>query len=120
MVNFKQLASMRRKLQHWISGGLILLLAGVLSGCTIEETNRTKLRDLDYTILAQEEIPAELLEQIEEKKTADFKVSVSKRRRNIFPSPNKCGCPAKSSIFWGAWRAAKGINSSVVILFLCA
>ena len=48
-------------------------------------------------------------------KTADFSVSVSNRRRSILPGPSKCGCPAKSSIFLGACRAAKGIKSSCII-----
>lgn len=47
----------------------------VCSGCSIEQTNRTKISDLEYTILAEEEIPEELKADIEEKKAADFKMT---------------------------------------------
>lgn len=75
IVNFKQQKPMKKKWNYIRRCGLVLLLVGGLSGCTIEESNRTKVRDLEYSILAQEEIPAELLEQIEEKKAADFKLT---------------------------------------------
>lgn len=50
------------------------MVAG-LCGCSVEKANRTKVEDLDYQIVAQEEIPEELLKQIEEKKAADFKMT---------------------------------------------
>ena len=56
-------------------GVLVVCLWMVLSGCSIEKANRTKVRDLDYRIVAVEEIPEELLMQIETKKTADFKMT---------------------------------------------
>ena len=52
-----------------------LLLTGALCGCTVEKANRTKVRDLDYQIVAPENIPEELLQQIEQKKAADFKMT---------------------------------------------
>ncbi len=45
------------------------------TGCGVEKTNRTKVRDLEYKIVAEEEIPEELKTQIEEKKAADFKIT---------------------------------------------
>lgn len=54
---------------------ILLLIVGVISGCSVEKANRTKVRDLDYQIVAPEEIPKELLSQIEEKKAADFKMT---------------------------------------------
>ena len=56
-------------------GILMLLLLTVLMGCGIEKTNRTKIRDLEFSILSEEEIPEELKKQIEEKKAADFKLT---------------------------------------------
>lgn len=46
-----------------------------LTGCAIEKTNRTKVRDMEYHVVAEEEIPEELKTQIEEKKAADFKMT---------------------------------------------
>ena len=40
-----------------------------------EQTNRTKISDLDYTIAAEADIPEELQNDIEEKKAADFKMT---------------------------------------------
>ena len=47
----------------------------LLAGCSVEKTSRTKVRDLDYEIVAQEEIPEELKTQIKEKEAADFKLT---------------------------------------------
>lgn len=46
----------------------------LLFGCSIEETNPTKVSDLKFTVVEEEEVPAELQEKIEEKKAADFKL----------------------------------------------
>ena len=54
---------------------VIIMGTNLLAGCSVEKTNRTKVRDLDYHVAAEEEIPEELNEQIEKKKTADFKLS---------------------------------------------
>lgn len=53
----------------------LLSIAVLLTGCAIERTNRTKVRDLDYQVVAEEEIPEELKTQIAEKKAADFKLT---------------------------------------------
>ena len=56
--------------------GLVIMIGtNLLAGCSVEKTNRTKVRDLDYHVAAEEEIPEELKQQIEEKKTADFKLT---------------------------------------------
>lgn len=54
---------------------LLVIICGAVGGCSIEEGNRTKVRDLSYEILEEAAIPEELLAQIEKKKTADFKMS---------------------------------------------
>lgn len=57
----------------------ILLVAAfwgsMLSGCSVEETNRTKVADLEYSIIEDTDIPEELMTMIEEKKAADFKLT---------------------------------------------
>ena len=54
--------------------GLFLLLIGIAS-CGIGKNNTTKIRDLEYTVLEEEEIPDELMTMIEEKKEGEFKLT---------------------------------------------
>lgn len=68
---------MKRK-KLWFRGialMLVTLCAGILAGCSIESSNRTKVSDLEYQILTEEEIPEELKTEIEVKKNADFKLT---------------------------------------------
>lgn len=51
---------------------ICLLAAG---GCGLKKTGTEKIRDLDYTVLNEEEIPEKLMEKIQEKKEDDFKMS---------------------------------------------
>ncbi len=53
----------------------ILLIVGLLTGCSILDKEQVKLRDLDFTVLSEEKIPAELLTIIEERKTEAFKLT---------------------------------------------
>lgn len=57
--------------------GLFLLLLGLTSlvSCGFSKQNTTKIRDLDYTVLEEEEIPEELLTMIEEKKEGECKLT---------------------------------------------
>lgn len=48
--------------------GISLLMAGLISGCSIEQTNETKVSDLTYTIVEESETPEELKTMIEERK----------------------------------------------------
>lgn len=54
---------------------MVLFWGGLLCGCSVEETNGTKVGELTYTIVEESEIPEELLGMIEEKKAADFKMT---------------------------------------------
>lgn len=54
---------------------VVVTISCLLGGCSIEQTDGTKISDLSYTILKEEEIPQELLAQIEEKKASDFKMT---------------------------------------------
>lgn len=53
----------------------VLILAFV--GCGMMESDRVKLRDLDFTILSDEVLPEELKTMIEERKTEAFKMTYS-------------------------------------------
>ena len=46
-----------------------------LSGCTMMNEEKIKLRDLDFTVLSQEMIPEQLLPILEEKKSAPFQIT---------------------------------------------
>ncbi len=61
--------------KHIAVFGVLLLVTGIFCGCSIEESNQTKVRDLEYEIIAEENIPEELLADIEDKKAADFKLT---------------------------------------------
>ena len=66
----------RKNKKRWLRILLFTALLGsVLSGCSVEETNRTKVADLEYTIIEDTRIPEELMTMIEEKKAADFKMT---------------------------------------------
>lgn len=54
---------------------VVMVVSSLLAGCSIEETNGTKVSDLDYTIVEEADIPEELMTMIEEKKAADFKMT---------------------------------------------
>lgn len=54
---------------------LVVVLSSVLSGCSVVETNKTKVKDLEYTIAEESDLPEELNKMIEEKKAADFKMT---------------------------------------------
>lgn len=56
-------------------GVLMVIFGCVLCGCSIEETNGTKISDLEYTIVEEKKFPEELKAQIEEKKAANFKMT---------------------------------------------
>ena len=52
--------------------GAILIF---LSGCSVQTNKTEKLRDLDYTIVEETEIPEELKGILEEKKAESFKLT---------------------------------------------
>ena len=74
--NGRMEAGMQKKIQRILC--IMMALIGTMNffaGCAIEKTNRTKVRDLDYHVVTEEELPEELKTQIEEKKAADFKLT---------------------------------------------
>ena len=52
--------------------GIILIF---LSGCSIQKNETEKLRDLEYTVAADKELPEERKEIVEEKKKESFKLT---------------------------------------------
>lgn len=54
---------------------VILSMTFLLSGCSMEESSNEKLRDLEFTIVEENNIPQELLQKIEEKKGSEFKMT---------------------------------------------
>ncbi len=51
------------------------LLLALMAGCSISGPAPKKLKDVDYTIVEDKNIPEKLLEVIEQKKEAEFKLS---------------------------------------------
>ena len=55
----------------------VLLGLCVLTGCSMEKTSQEKQADLEYTLVAGEDIPQELLTQIEDAKEEEMKLTYS-------------------------------------------
>lgn len=65
-----------RKRKCYQIPAVVLVLGMLLSaGCREKQDSLEKIKDLEYTVTAQENIPEELLEVIEEKKTEGFKLT---------------------------------------------
>lgn len=54
-----------------------VLAAALLVGCTDQEQEPQKVGDLDYTLVAEEDIPEELMSQIETAKGEEMKLTFS-------------------------------------------
>lgn len=50
-------------------------MIAILSGCSMEAANNEKLRDLEFTVVEEGDIPEELQKIIEEKKVSEFKIT---------------------------------------------
>lgn len=59
--------------------GLLMwvLMARILTGCSVEKENQDKVRDLEFTVVGDAECPEELKNIIIEKKTTPFKLTYS-------------------------------------------
>lgn len=58
---------------------MILGTSFLLSSCKHEKTDLEKIKDLDFTVVEEEDIPKELKEIIEEKKSNPFKITFSNK-----------------------------------------
>ncbi len=54
---------------------IFVLTILLLCGCSLKTAGTEKIRDLEYTVLAEAEIPESLLQEIEEEKTDDLKLT---------------------------------------------
>lgn len=54
---------------------LLICILSLLSACSAEKTNLEKLRDIEFTVLGEEDAPEELRAKIEEKKQARMRVT---------------------------------------------
>lgn len=54
---------------------LVLCLLCSVFGCSVEKISTDKIRDIDFTVLEEEDIPEELNQIIEEKRTKTFQVT---------------------------------------------
>lgn len=63
------------KYARCIIGMLGLLMISLLAGCSEKKDPMEKIKDLEFTVLADENIPEELKVVIEEKKESPFKVT---------------------------------------------
>ena len=54
---------------------IIIAIVSLVGGCGIEKTDGSKISDLEYEIVEEEDVPKELAAKIEEKKAADFKLT---------------------------------------------
>lgn len=53
----------------------LAILAGTFSSCGKKEKEIPKIKDLEYTVLEESEIPEELLEKVKEKKKENFDIT---------------------------------------------
>lgn len=54
---------------------LVTLIALWMCGCAAPDDTEAKLRDLEFTVVAEDEIPKALVEVMEQKKTSPFQIS---------------------------------------------
>ncbi len=58
---------------------MIMIMAALLSGCKTENTDIKKIKDLDFTVVEDADLPGELKEIIDEKKEGPFKLTYSNK-----------------------------------------
>lgn len=63
----------RRHIFILVTIGIFVLAA--LTGCKVEESDETKIKDLDYTICDESKLPNELVDIINENKKEPFKLT---------------------------------------------
>lgn len=68
-----------KEMKLWKTTLLAALVTIILTSCNFLSEERVKLRDLDFTVLAEEKIPEELKSIIEEKKAEPFQLTYTDR-----------------------------------------
>ena len=69
----------RRKGKVFLTAALFLwaFMARFLTGCSVEKADQDKVRDLEFTVVSEAELPEELAKLVAEKKEAPFKLTYS-------------------------------------------
>ena len=65
-----------KRLISFVLGVFTLTL---MCGCSVKETNTDKIRDIEFTVAEEENLPEELLTMIAEKKQQPFKVTYAEK-----------------------------------------
>ncbi len=66
---------MERVQRAWVLLTIIVMTVATAGGCAVEKTDHSKVADLAFSVVEEDELPEELKDKIEEKKAADFKLS---------------------------------------------
>lgn len=66
-----------RKWMIFFGLAMWVLVVRTLSGCTVNGDNKDKVRDLDFSVVADTDIPQELRQIIAEKQQSPFKLTYS-------------------------------------------
>ena len=66
-----------RKWMIFFGLAMWVLVVRTLSGCTVNGDNGSKVRDMDFTVVADTDIPQELKQIIAEKQQSPFKLTYS-------------------------------------------
>ena len=61
--------------KHRMRLAVTLCIGFLLCACGMENPSTEKIRDLEYTVVEDEDLPAQLMEKIEEHKTEAFKLT---------------------------------------------
>jgi len=71
--------SRRRSGKLLLAAGLLVwvFVVRILTGCSVEKENQEKVRDLEFTVVGEADLPEELKNLIAEKKMAPFKLTYS-------------------------------------------
>lgn len=56
---------------------IVIFTAALLQGCSFGKTAKDKVRDLEFTVVQEEDVPEELKKIIDEKKTQAYELSYS-------------------------------------------
>lgn len=54
-----------------------VMVVRMLTGCSVEKEHQDKVRDLEFTVVGEADVPGELAQIIAEKKTSPFKLTYS-------------------------------------------
>ncbi|MEE1086172.1 MAG: protease complex subunit PrcB family protein [Schaedlerella sp.] len=62
-------------MKHLIFNMMLMVIAGILTGCVSGSLKTEKVRELTFVVLEEDEVPEELMGQIEKKKEKAFRMS---------------------------------------------